>query len=54
MSLAFKVAGNVTGGFKQEACPFDGTWNYATRSGASVIVLNTEKNKIKIAEFIYE
>ena len=54
MSLAFKVAGNVTGGFKQEACPFDGTWNYATRSGASVIVLNTEKNKTKIAEFIYE
>lgn len=54
MSLAFKVIGNVSGGFKQQACPFDGTWEYATRGGASVIALNTDKNKEKIAEFIYE
>ena len=53
MSLATKVIGNVSGGFQQQACPFDGTWEYATRGGASVIALNTEKNKEKIAEFIY-
>lgn len=53
MSLAFKVIGSVSGGFQQQACPFDGTWEYATRGGASVIALNTEKNKNKIAEFIY-
>lgn len=54
MSLAFKIIGNVSGGFQQQACPFDGTWEYATRSGASVIALNTEKNKEKIAEFLYQ
>ena len=53
MGLAFKVAGNVSGGFKQQACPFDGTWNYTTKSGASVIGLNIDKNKEKLAEFIY-
>ena len=54
MSLATKGIGCVSGGFQQQACPFDGTWEYATRGGASVIALNTEKNKEKIAEFIYE
>lgn len=54
MNLAFKVIGNVSGGFQQQACPFDDTWEYATRGGASVIALNKEKNKEKIAEFIYE
>lgn len=54
MSLAFKIIGNISGGFQQQACPFDGTWEYATRGGASVIALNTDKNKEKIAEFIYE
>ena len=54
MGLASKMLGNVSGGFKQESCPFDGTWEYANRSGASVIALNIERNKEKIAEFIYE
>lgn len=54
MSLAFKVIGNVSGGFKQESCPFDNTWEYANRGGASVIALNIERNKEKIAEFLYE
>lgn len=53
IGLALKIAGNISGGFQQKACPFDGTWEYATRSGASVIALNVEKNKQKIAEFIY-
>ncbi|MDE6659975.1 MAG: LCP family protein [Eubacterium sp.] len=54
MGLASKILGNVSGGFKQESCPFDGTWEYANRGGASVIALNIERNKEKIAEFIYE
>lgn len=53
IGLASKAAGNLSGGFEQQACPFDGTWEYATKSGASVIALNVEKNKEKIAEFIY-
>lgn len=53
LNTAFKAIGNISGGFQQEACPFDGTWEYTTKGGASVIGLNTEKNKQKLAEFIY-
>lgn len=54
LNTAFKAIGNISGGFQQEACPFDGTWEYTTKGGASVIGLNIEKNKQKLAEFIYE
>ncbi len=53
INAALKAAGNISGGFQQEACPFDGTWEYANKGGASVISLNKEKNKQKLAEFIY-
>jgi len=45
--------GFFPGVFEQESCPFDGTWEYTTKSGASVIGINVEKNKEKLSEFIY-
>lgn len=53
MNFASKALGCVSGGFQQESCPFDGTWEYTTKSGASVIGINVEKNKQKLSEFIY-
>ena len=34
--------------------PFDGTWEYATIKGASVIKLDADKNKQMLIEYIYE
>ena len=53
MALGAKMAGNISGGFEQASCPFDGTWSYGTRNGEDVILLNVEENKEKLAEFIY-
>lgn len=33
--------------------PFDGTWSYANKRGASVIDINADKNKDKLIEYIY-
>ena len=33
--------------------PFDGTWKYANINGASVITLDTEANKEKLIDYIY-
>lgn len=52
-SLALKAVPCLTGGFEQNSCPFEGTWEYANHGGASVIDLNVEKNKDKLIEFIY-
>lgn len=43
----------VGGGFQQNSCPFDGTWEYATHGGASVIDLDEEENKSKLIDYIY-
>lgn len=37
----------------QTSVPFDGTWDYATIYGNSVIKINTEKNKSKLIDYIY-
>ena len=34
--------------------PFDGTWQYANINGASVISVDTKKNKEMLIEYIYE
>ncbi len=52
-SIAFKSLGCLSGGFKQNSCPFEGTWEYGTKRGASVILMNTDKNKEKLKDFIY-
>ncbi len=53
VGAGFKALGCVSGGFKQASCPFDGTWNYTKKGGASVIGIDEEKNKEKLIEFIY-
>lgn len=41
------------GDMVQEKVPFEHTWEYANKNGASVIAINTEKNKDKLIDFIY-
>lgn len=43
----------ITGNIHQTKVPFDGTWDYATIQGNSVISINTEKNKDKLTDYIY-
>ena len=33
--------------------PFDGTWQYATIGGASVITIDVDKNKEQLKDLIY-
>lgn len=53
IALGTKALGCISGGFQQQSCPFDGTWEYATRSGASVIAIDLEDNREQLIEFIY-
>jgi len=41
------------GGMPQEKVPFEGTWEYANKGGASVIAINVEKNKEMLIDYIY-
>lgn len=52
-SVALFALGCVSGGFEQASCPFEGTWKYANKSGASVITLDVDSNKEKLIDFIY-
>lgn len=49
----FKALGCVSGGFRQTSCPFEGTWEYTKKGGASVIGIDVDENKEKLIEFIY-
>ena len=51
--LIFDAMMCVGGGFDQNSCPFDGTWEYATHGGASVIDLDVDANKDKLIDYIY-
>ena len=51
--LIFDALMCVGGGFDQNSCPFDGTWEYATHGGASVIDLDVDANKDKLIDYIY-
>ena len=52
-SIAASALGCVSGGFEQASCPFEGTWKYSNKSGASVITLDVDANKEKLIDFIY-
>lgn len=52
-SIAASALGCVSGGFEQASCPFEGTWKYANKGGASVITLDVDSNKEKLIDFIY-
>ncbi|MBQ7202709.1 MAG: LCP family protein [Eubacterium sp.] len=43
----------ITGDMLQEKIPFEHTWEYANKSGMSVIAINIEKNKEKLIDYIY-
>lgn len=51
--LVFDALMCVGGGFDQNSCPFDGTWEYANHGGASVIDLDVDENKDKLTDYIY-
>ncbi len=46
-------AGTCVTKIHQTSVPFDGTWDYATIYGNSVIKINQEKNKDKLIDYIY-
>lgn len=43
----------ISGGFNQTHLPFDDTWEYAKKSGASVISIDKDANKDKLIDYIY-
>lgn len=43
----------VSGEMFQEKVPFEGTWEYANKRGASVIAINIDKNKAMLIDYIY-
>lgn len=50
MRALFCIANDMV----EETVPFDGTWEYATINGNSVISINKEKNQEKLVNFIYD
>ncbi len=43
----------ITGDMHQQKVPFEGTWEYATIQGNSVISIDTQKNKDMLIDYIY-
>lgn len=53
IKAGLRAASCVSGGFAQTSCPFEGTWEYSKKGGASVISINIDKNKDKLIHYIY-
>lgn len=53
-TLALSAAVCLSGEMVQTRVPFEDTWEYANKSGASVISINVDKNKQNLIEFIYD
>ena len=53
ISIATAALPCLSGEMPQERVPFDGTWQYANKGGASVITINVEKNKELLIDYIY-
>lgn len=53
MSFVMQAAFCITGDMHQTKVPFEGTWDYATIRGNSVISINTEENKQMLTDYIY-
>ncbi len=51
--LVIKIVPCISGGFEQTSCPFDGTWEYANKNGASVIAIDVEDNKEELINYLY-
>lgn len=52
-SLVMSAVPCLGNDIKQAKVPFEGTWEYATISGNSVISINTDSNKEKLIDYIY-
>ena len=53
ISIATAALPCLSAEMPQERVPFDGTWQYANKGGASVITINVEKNKELLIDYIY-
>lgn len=53
MRIAMQAVFCITGDLHQTKVPFEGTWNYATIRGNSVISINTEKNSQMLIDYVY-
>lgn len=52
-SLVMSAVPCLGSDIKQTKVPFEGTWEYATISGNSVISINVDSNKEKLIDYIY-
>ena len=52
-SLVMRAVPCLGNDIQQAKVPFEGTWEYATISGNSVISINTDSNKQKLIDYIY-
>ncbi len=52
-SLVMSAVPCLGNDIKQAKVPFEGTWEYATISGNSVISINVDNNKQKLVDYIY-
>lgn len=53
IGLAATAAICITGDIQQEKVPFEGTWEYASIQGNSVISIDLDANRQKIEDYIY-
>jgi polyisoprenyl-teichoic acid--peptidoglycan teichoic acid transferase len=54
LSIGLKALPCLANDMEQTHIPTDGAWEYGTRDGMSVVLVNLEKNKEYLAEFVYE
>jgi LCP family protein required for cell wall assembly len=54
MKVATSALSCIKGDMPQARVPFDGTWQYATIKGNSVISIDVDENKDKLVEYIYK
>ncbi len=53
IKAGFKGLNCIKGGFDQTHLPFDDTWKYTNKGGASVISIDKDANKDKLIDYIY-
>ncbi len=54
LSIGLKALPCLANDMEQTHIPTDGAWEYGTRDGMSVVLVNLEKNKEYLEEFVYE
>lgn len=54
IKAGFRAVSCISGGFEQTHLPFDDTWQYAKKGGASVISIDKDENKEKLIDYLYK